>query len=531
MVECSTIVCCFRWLFSWRIARRILIGFAWLVTVIALFHGEENWRGRHAWNQYRRTLEAQGEPLDYRALIPKPIPDDENFAATPVIKSWFEGKDGRDADRKWDDGFNSIEQCVRPPRVPNAKASRYLEDLAGWEAGFAAVRSGTFAESKNFYSGKLDVESRAKAAPAVLEGLRTNEALFAELRLASQRPGSRYPIDYNTDMLWTIRLPHISMVRGVCQRLRLKACAELAVGQSEQALEDLRLVFYLGDSVKSDACLISALLRFACLREAAQPIWEGLAEHRWSDAQLQELESRLLQYRLITDTKPPFDAERAMGVSTIEFLRHKGPAFLSAVTSSESTSSAGGGPISTLIGWVIAPRGWYYLEELNYCQGFQGEVANGVDFASNRFLPAQVKANAQALEQTMNFDGLAGTAVGVILRHQFMSAILLPALNKVIIKAAAAQTAANEAAIACALERYRLTNKHFPEKLDALAPQFLSSLPNDVLTGEPYKYHRTDAGLFVLYSIGWDEKDDGGQSGKTLFDEKQGDWDWEYPAR
>ena len=109
--------------------------------------------------------------------------------------------------------------------------------------------------------------------------------------------------------------------------------------------------------------------------------------------------------------------------------------------------------------------------------------------------------------------------------------MLLPALSKVILKSAAAQTAFNQAAIACALERYRLANGHFPEKLDALAPQFISSLPNDVLTGEPYKYRRTDDGRFVLYSVGWDEKDDGGVAGKTLFDEKQGDWVWEYPAR
>ena len=50
-----------------------------------------------------------------------------------------------------------------------------------------------------------------------------------------------------------------------------------------------------------------------------------------------------------------------------------------------------------------------------------------------------------------------------------------------------------------------------------------------MLTGEPYKYRRTDDGRFVLYSVGWDEKDDGGVPGKTLFDEKQGDWVWEYP--
>ena len=233
MVERSTVVRFFRWLSSWRIVRRILIGLAWFVALIALFHGEENWRGRRAWNQCRREIEARGEPLDYHALIPKPVPDEQNFAATPAIKSWFETKTAGDSEPRWRDEYAEVGERVRPPRIKDAGASRHLEDLAGWQAAFAAVRSGKLAEHKEFYSAKLDPESRAQAAPAVLEGLRTNEALFAELRLASGRPSSRYPVNYDMENIWAIRLPHLRMVKGVCQRLQLKACAELASGQSE----------------------------------------------------------------------------------------------------------------------------------------------------------------------------------------------------------------------------------------------------------------------------------------------------------
>jgi hypothetical protein len=51
-------------------------------------------------------------------------------------------------------------------------------------------------------------------------------------------------------------------------------------------------------------------------------------------------------------------------------------------------------------------------------------------------------------------------------------------------------------------------------------------LPNDSLTGEPYKYRRTDNDHFVLYSVGWNEKDDGGVPGKVLFDDANRDWVW-----
>ena len=47
-----------------------------------------------------------------------------------------------------------------------------------------------------------------------------------------------------------------------------------------------------------------------------------------------------------------------------------------------------------------------------------------------------------------------------------------------------------------------------------------------MIGGEAYRYRRATDGSFLLYSIGWNEKDDGGKPGKTLFDEKDGDWVW-----
>ena len=68
-------------------------------------------------------------------------------------------------------------------------------------------------------------------------------------------------------------------------------------------------------------------------------------------------------------------------------------------------------------------------------------------------------------------------------------------------------------------------------ELDALMPKFIAQLPADVISGNPYLYRRTEAERFILYSVGWDEKDDGGTPGKHLFDEKEGDWVWQSLAR
>jgi hypothetical protein len=530
MVERSTTVRFCRWLFSWRGLRRLLILLAWLTTLIALFHGEENWRGRRAWDKYRRELVARGEQLDFAALVPKPVPDEQNFAATPVIKSWFEAPHLEDLDQKWDDTYSRVGERVSPPKTKDARAERRFDDLVAWETAFAAVRSGELTPEKRFYSAKLDAASLAKAAPAVLEGLKTNEALFAELRIASSRPYSRYPVNYDVEQPCLIRLPHLQMVKGVCRRLELKACAELAGGRSDQALEDVKLIFRLADSLKTDPFLISYLVRITCGQVAQQPIWEGLAEHRWSDAQLQELQTRLQQYSFIADVRAPLATEQAEGIATVELVRKKSPAYLNYLGSNEEPPTAVNWKSASFIWSVVVPRGWYDLEELNLCRGFHIQLATSMDTTRQRVSPTQVKADTEAFYQMMCPTGFAGPALNRVFHHRIIASLLLPALQKLILKSAAAQTAVNQAAIACALERYRLANGHFPETLEALAPRFISPLPNDVITGEPYKYHLRDDGRFVLYSVGWDEKDDGGVPGKTLFDATQGDWVWEYPA-
>jgi hypothetical protein len=98
----------------------------------------------------------------------------------------------------------------------------------------------------------------------------------------------------------------------------------------------------------------------------------------------------------------------------------------------------------------------------------------------------------------------------------------IPALLRV-------QTLINEGQIACALERYRLARGQFPETLDALVPGLIQQLPRDIINGAPLKYHRADDGGFLLYSVGWNETDDGG---KDVCDTskpeslKEGDWAW-----
>jgi hypothetical protein len=73
----------------WRWARRLLVGIAVVVTSVAVFYSFENWRGKRAWDNCRRQLEARGEVLDWAAYVPPPVPDDQNLFKAPGISDWF----------------------------------------------------------------------------------------------------------------------------------------------------------------------------------------------------------------------------------------------------------------------------------------------------------------------------------------------------------------------------------------------------------------------------------------------------------
>jgi hypothetical protein len=109
-----------------------------------------------------------------------------------------------------------------------------------------------------------------------------------------------------------------------------------------------------------------------------------------------------------------------------------------------------------------------------------------------------------------------------------MAHLLLPALSKAAGRFALTQTSVDQAALACALERYRLAHGQYPEALAALKPQFVRAIPHDIITGEALHYSRIEKDKFLLYSIGWDQKDDQGKQtpGFATGKDKIGDWIW-----
>jgi len=114
--------------------------------------------------------------------------------------------------------------------------------------------------------------------------------------------------------------------------------------------------------------------------------------------------------------------------------------------------------------------------------------------------------------------------------YRMITAIALPALLGQNGRIALKQTGLDQARVACALERFRLAKKAYPEVLTELTPTYLRQLPPDVVAGEAPRYHRTRQG-YQLYSVGLNGQDDGGQIAMSdgpgpRQNPDRGDWVW-----
>ena len=97
------------------------------------------------------------------------------------------------------------------------------------------------------------------------------------------------------------------------------------------------------------------------------------------------------------------------------------------------------------------------------------------------------------------------------LRHQASS--LAPAGADRFLSRAAAQESIRELVVtAIALERFRLSQGRPPEQLIDLVPRFLAAPPRDFGSGGAFRYRLLPEGRFLLYGVGSDGTDDGGQA-------------------
>jgi len=513
----------FRWL------RRLGLTAVVLITLAALFHATENFRGRRAWERYRKDAEVRGLKLDFAAYIPKPVPDAENGANTPFVQSWFP-KPRPDGTNYWPTKYSDASQLITVYRRSKGSASqddRFFTDLVAWQRAFERLKEPKDRNAKkiqrNSHGVDLDAREQAAAAAVVLGELKVYEPALAELHAMSAHRKVRYPIDYKLEEPFSILLPHLAKLKGIVQTLNLQACAQLAAGQTNEAFNSIQLMLWLCDSLDDEMFLISQLVCIAGRQIAYQVIWEGLARHKWSEAQLQQIQEQLLHTDFISALDRCLADERAGGIAAIDWIRKKrmGGNSMAIFDDPEGIGGASRNSGGALLGWII-PNGWFYFEMKSYAQLMDQATQGAWDSPAKLMHPRVADQNFLGVTEQFKRG-----PVDSVWHHYLFARLLMPALEKSSTKFARAQSTAFQVALACAVERYRLATGKYPDALAGLMPKYLTKIPHEVVSENPMHYQQTPDG-FVLYSAGWDGKDDHGEFLRAARDgePEKGDWVW-----
>jgi hypothetical protein len=117
-------------------------------------------------------------------------------------------------------------------------------------------------------------------------------------------------------------------------------------------------------------------------------------------------------------------------------------------------------------------------------------------------LLALIDHKEQAPKRSKSYSAWTNTYLGI----QFFNAYLEDELSM--------EVALSCTIAAVAAERFRLANQRWPQSADELTPRYLKSAPIDLYSGQPLQFVRKGSEL-IIYSIGADQKDDGGTVSRT----------------
>jgi hypothetical protein len=457
---------------SWAL-RRWFFSLAALVTLIALFYAEENWRGGRALDRAKREEVAKGAVLDWDKYIPTVVPEDQNVFGEPKIQEWFVGRHST--------GLTRFDTETNFPVWGSAK--------------------------------KIETETEARA---YLAGSDQLQPQFVVIRDALRRPYSRMDGDYANIM--TMPIPNFIAIRAMARILAQRTHCYLLVHEPDKAVAELALMHDLRHFTDcrptgKPMTMVGAMINVAVIGVYADVIGEGLQTHAWREPQLVELQRQLSEVHSLIPVAEAFQTEPAASARAIETIPPS--EFLNVFQ--------GRGQIYERILFRIAPHGWL-LQNIANEVPFRYAPGEAVDAERERVSPAVLNDNEGRLEKFVSHRT----------PFRILTAWTVPNFLKAVQVMARNQTAADEALVVCGLERYRIASGSYPASTDALVPKFLDKLPHDIISGEPLKYRRADSS-FVLYSIGWNEKDDGGMTPPTALDYKPdaaaGDWVWQFSPK
>lgn len=494
---------------------KLLLFLAAVVLVIAVVVATSSVHSKDAVERYKDQLRAAGEKMDLKDIIPSHVEAEKNGAdllvqAFPAMSS----KEMLD---------------TNPPAA--------MKMVAPGKAMIGSQQAGIITESEPRGTNSWDDLDRE---------LQTKGPALELLRQASEREEINFELDY--DQGFTLLLPHLVKLKQASQLLSASALANLHRGDSAAAATNLDTVLNILNQWKDEPLLISQLVRIAMTQITFTTQWEFLQNSNITDPQLAMLQRDWAKLQLVRPMETSLLMERVWGTRTIEQLRTSNSPS-SYINSWKGPSYSGGGSgdwIDTFrdMGETMKRRvsdnlwrvSWSYNDELAILQGDQVLIDTVREAETNGYFKNALADRDRKLAAL----GLNRSGTNWLRNHldddlEMLGSETIQNLALSLNRLFNAETTRVMTMTAVALKRYQLRHQTYPGSLNALVPEILPEVPRDPVDGKPLRYQVLPDGTFLLYSIGSDNVDNGGDpnaapGSKGFQWQKSRDWVWPRPA-
>jgi len=485
--------------------RKILIAIGVTFIVAVAIPVIRHYQLRFAVESYIAELKAKGEPMDLAQVIPPPVPPEQNSAAVFLKAASL-------MDTNWNVLWSNPPPAMRPVTPGKAMIGWQQPDIRGYDAT----------------NSWKDIET---ALAKESEGLNL-------LYQIADHPTLDFNLNYYGGVD-KISMSHLAPLRRATQRLSAAAIDDLHCGDTASAVKNIRAMIALVKGETDERLIISQLVRIAIASMGASVTWEILQDADVSDDDLAQLQRDWQSLEFTSPLEGAIMFGRVGQLQEVKQIRRSSKKF------------------DELWGYFYAPNAspnrnkdlfssqkrrslflrkwdelrwrwfWSYQDEKSSLQAFQVVIDATRMAETNKAFQSVESFTVVGLKPWQNSSNG--------LRNVFSQSAF--GLDAALRRAVRIETARNVVVTAIALKRYELQHHQLPATLTELTPDLLKSVPTDYMDGQPLRYHRNADGTFLLYSIGEDGVDDGGDP-KPSPDHSQSsywwqfgrDWVWPQPA-
>jgi len=429
------------------------------------------------WGSYRREAIKNGKVFDLAPPSP-PIPAAQNFAGEDPFRPVKVDLEGKRLEPE-----RLITEWAAKDFMPNLEGGKRA-DLPGLaeHLKLAAksdeeVAAAVLRDCDKQLQGKWPTVLAAEAKPLTRFGLS-----YSPLPVAEKLPGAEMRIAVQIHMTHAVMLLHMK--------------------RSADAVREVRGALRIAAAAKTEPNLVAHMWHTAFVALQVEVVWEGLGQGAWSDADLVALEGEFAKLHTSIGYTQALEHER----QETNWLF-------------DTILQPGGGGKQALNRWTAGKK------------DSEGMTRVIMHLPSGVIRDNQLAANLEwdAMERQIDAEGIwRPSAVpydseamhGPDRVRYFLAYIFMPRYAKAEKRVLATEAWIRQARLAIALERFRRAHGSFPDRLDAVVPQYLPAVLADPMDGATMRYGKDSPNRFRLWSVGTNRQDDGGKSDGEFIDGK-----------